>query len=93
MGIYNSKVTQYPNISTSKSLNDNSILKNNLIDKYGTCYKSNNNSDSFFAHSYKEDCWLIAENRYKFDERIEWNNEGKFIVAYLKENYVIKLFT
>jgi hypothetical protein len=63
-----------------------------LIKKYGDCYKKTENEDGFFAHSLKEDMFLAGGGRYMFDFRLEWNLNGKYIVAYIKNDTVIRLF-
>jgi hypothetical protein len=49
-------------------------------------------NEAFFAHSYEEDCFLAGGGRTKFNKRYEWENNGKYLVAYMKDNEIIRVF-
>lgn len=67
-----------------------------LIQKHGQPTSQQLCREAFQAHSYREDCFLVA-NRNNFHKRLEWKNEGEFnahTVAYLDKNdQIIKVFS
>jgi len=63
-----------------------------LITMYGSGFTTSGPDGGFFAHSYNEDCFLMAGNRHRYTERMNWHLNGKYVVAYLDGNTVIKTF-
>lgn len=70
----------------------NAQTKEDVIKLLGEPTSQTNNNDAFFAHSYQEDCFLAGGGRYRFDQRLEWKNENKYVVVYLIGNKVINFF-
>jgi len=65
--------------------------KESLINCFGSIYKTNKEM-GFFARSIHEESYLVGKSIDEFDERLEWNLNGNYIVAYIKDNNVLKFF-
>ena len=66
--------------------------KETLFARFGQPESCNPSSLTFFAHSYQEDCALMGGLRNRADERIEWKTDNGYVVAYMKDNKLVKLF-
>ncbi len=60
--------------------------------RYGEPTRVGSTSDTFFAHSYQEDCFLMGNGRNYCDTRYEWQNNGRYVVLYFKDGKVVKMF-
>jgi hypothetical protein len=67
--------------------------KAQLLQKIGTSpTKVTGVVELFDSHTFHEECYLDSGGMYSFTERLEWECDNKYIVAYIKDDFVIQLF-
>jgi len=71
---------------------ENNLTKDILIFRYGNNYIKSTYKSGFLPHFENEKYYLITTNENSFDERLLWSNGINVIVAYIKNNNVIKIY-